>query len=73
VLRGLTTVTYVANDVDDAAAWYAQVLDSEPYFRREADGRAAYVEFRIGDYQHELGLLDRRFEPEGAPARREVQ
>lgn len=35
MLRGLTTVTYFANDVDAAAAWYAQVLDAEPYFRRE--------------------------------------
>jgi predicted enzyme related to lactoylglutathione lyase len=32
------------------------------------DGRLAYVEFRIGDYQHELGLVDRRFAPEGTAA-----
>jgi predicted enzyme related to lactoylglutathione lyase len=24
------------------------------------------VEFRIGDYQHELGIIDRRFAPAGA-------
>jgi hypothetical protein len=62
MLRGLTTVTYFANDVE-AAAGYAQVLSNEPYFRRGADGRAASVEFRIGDYQHELGILDSRFAP----------
>ena len=34
----------------------------EPYFTSEAAGRGpGYVEFRIGDYQHELGIIDRRF------------
>jgi predicted enzyme related to lactoylglutathione lyase len=27
-----------------------------------------YAEFRIGDYQAELGLVDRRFAPEGTAA-----
>jgi predicted enzyme related to lactoylglutathione lyase len=26
-----------------------------------------YVEFRIGDYQHELGLIDSRYAPGGPP------
>jgi predicted enzyme related to lactoylglutathione lyase len=26
---------------------------------------SGYVEFRIGDYQHELGIIDRRFAPPG--------
>ena len=29
--------------------------------RREASGAPVYVEFRIGDYQHELGIVDSRF------------
>ena len=29
------------------------------------DGRLAYVEFRIGDYQAELGLVDRGWAPPG--------
>lgn len=38
----------------------------EPYFSSEAAGRGpGYVEFRIGDYQHELGIIDRRFAPPG--------
>ena len=28
--------------------------------------RQGYVEFRIGDYQHELGLIDSRYAPEGS-------
>jgi len=65
MLRGLTTVTFYADDLDEAAAWYARVLGIEPYFRKEFEGAVAYIEFRIGDYQHELGFLDRRFAPEG--------
>jgi predicted enzyme related to lactoylglutathione lyase len=72
MLRGLTTVVYCADDVDAATGWYAGVLGVEPYFRRTAgegpDAPTAYVEFRIGDYMHELGLLDARFRPPaGAP------
>ncbi|HEY8545269.1 MAG TPA: VOC family protein [Acidimicrobiales bacterium] len=68
MLRGLTTVTFYADRVEAAAAWYAEVLGIEPYFRKDVEGAAAYVEFRIGDYQHELGLLDRRYAPEGDAA-----
>ncbi len=67
MLRGLTTVVYFADDVPAAVAWYTQMLGAEPYFAREAAGRPAYVEFRIGDYQHELGLLDSRFAPHDTP------
>jgi predicted enzyme related to lactoylglutathione lyase len=63
MFRGLTTITYTADDVDQAVDWYREVLGIEPYFRREADGRTAYVEFRLGDLQHELGIMDRRFAP----------
>ncbi|GAA4012572.1 VOC family protein [Allokutzneria multivorans] len=65
MLRGLTTVNLFADDVPAAVAWYTELLGVDPYFSREVAGRAAYVEFRIGDYQHELGLLDRRFAPPG--------
>ncbi|MCK9795906.1 VOC family protein [Isoptericola sp. 4D.3] len=63
MLRGLTTITYLADDVTAARDWYAEVLGTEAYFAREMDGTLAYAEFRIGDYQHELGLMDRRFAP----------
>ncbi|GHF12514.1 glyoxalase [Amycolatopsis deserti] len=64
MLRGLTTVTYYADDVEAAGRWYSEVLGAEPYFRRPVEGPAAYLEFRIGDYQHELGLIDSRYAPE---------
>ena len=68
MLRGLTTVNYLADDVEAAVKWYAELLGIEPYFVRPAEGPPAYVEFRIGDYQHELGLLDRRYAPAAATA-----
>jgi predicted enzyme related to lactoylglutathione lyase len=32
---------------------------------RPIDGPPAYIEYRIGDYQHELGIVDSRFAPHG--------
>jgi len=66
-LRGFTTISYWADDVVAAKKWYAELLGIEPYFERSGeDGKLAYVEFRLGDYQHELGLIDRCYEPDGA-------
>jgi predicted enzyme related to lactoylglutathione lyase len=63
MLRGLTTVSFFADDVTAARDWYAELLGIEPYFARPAEGTPVYVEFRIGDYQHELGIVDARFAP----------
>ncbi len=63
MLRGLTTVSFFADDVSAAQAWYAELLGVAPYFSREIGGQVAYAEFRIGDYQHELGIIDSRFAP----------
>lgn len=63
-LRGFSTISFWADDVEAAAAWYADFLGFEPYFKRPGpDGRLAYAEFRVGDYQHELGIIDSRFRP----------
>jgi predicted enzyme related to lactoylglutathione lyase len=59
MLRGLTTVAYQAADIDAAREWYTEVLGIEPYFTR-----TEYVEFRLGDYQHELGILDSKYLPD---------
>jgi predicted enzyme related to lactoylglutathione lyase len=67
MLRGLTTVNYLADDVAAAVGWYTELLGVEPYFSRSVEGTTAYAEFRIGDYQHELGILDRRFAASGRP------
>ena len=63
MLRGLTTVNFFADDVTGAQRWYTELLGIEPYFVRPIEGTPAYVEFRIGDYQHELGIIDQRYAP----------
>ena len=66
MLRGLTTITYFADDLDAAKAWYTELLGAVPYF--EVPG--GYVEFRIGDYLHELGIIKGGWAPHdmsGAP------
>ncbi|WP_018656311.1 VOC family protein [Actinomadura flavalba] len=66
MLRGFATINYWADDLEAAVAWYTEVLGIEPYFR--VDG---YVEFRVGDYRHELGLVDGRYryaDSDGRPA-----
>jgi len=59
-LRGLTTVSFYAADLAAAKKWYAELLGIDPYF--EVPG---YIEFRLGDYQHELGVIDSRYAPAG--------
>jgi predicted enzyme related to lactoylglutathione lyase len=66
MLRGLTTVSFFADDIEAAKKWYVELLGIDPYFERPIDGRAAYIEFRIGDYQHELGIIDSRYSPHGS-------
>ncbi|MCK8502007.1 VOC family protein [Myxococcus fulvus] len=65
-LRGMCTFNLWADDLHAATRWYTELLGMQPYFRSEDVGRGpGYVEFRIGDYQHELGIIDRRFAPPG--------
>jgi predicted enzyme related to lactoylglutathione lyase len=63
----MATVSYWASDLEAATAWYTELLGIEPYFERPGGGEpAAYVEFRIGDHQDELGLVERNYGPPGA-------
>lgn len=56
MLRGLTTIGLQATDLAAAKRWYTELLGIEPYF-----DRPEYIEYRIGDYQHELGILDSKY------------
>lgn len=51
-LRGLTTMRYQAADLAAATRWYTELLGVEPYLRKPE-----HVEFRLGDYQHELAIF----------------
>ena len=61
MLRGIATVSLYAADLAAAQRWYTELLGMEPYFNRPG-----YIEFRIGDYQHELGIIDSKYAPDGA-------
>lgn len=63
MLRGLTTVSFYAEDVAAARDWYTELLGFEPYFTRPMGDALAYVEFRIGENEDELGIIDSRFAP----------
>lgn len=66
-VRGFATINFWAEDVSRAVAWYEQFLGVEAYFRRPGpDGCLAYAEFRVGDAQDELGIIDNRYRPAGA-------
>ncbi len=63
VLRGVATVNYFADDLDAARRWYTDLLGIEPYFVRPEEGPPGYVEFRIGDFQAELGIISNQWMP----------
>jgi predicted enzyme related to lactoylglutathione lyase len=44
----------------------SELLGIEPYFERPDSEHRAYIEFRLGDYQHELGIIDSKFAPKSA-------
>lgn len=62
-LRGLAQVNIPADDVAAARDWYAQATGVQPYFQQPDAETPAYVEFRLGDHQNELGIIDRRYLP----------
>ncbi|MBS1641608.1 MAG: VOC family protein [Bacteroidetes bacterium] len=58
VLRGVSTINFYATEHSKAVEWYTDFLKTEPYFRV-----TGYAEFRIGDFQQELGIVDSKFAP----------
>jgi hypothetical protein len=57
-IRGMVTVSFWADDVKAAREWYSNLLGITPYFERPDSNNPAYVEYRFGDFQHELGIID---------------
>ncbi|MEW2499518.1 MULTISPECIES: VOC family protein [unclassified Amycolatopsis] len=58
MLRGMATLNFSADDLRAAQAWYTDVLGIEPYF-----SRPGYIEYRLGDHEAELGIVDRKYLP----------
>ncbi|NSL85340.1 VOC family protein [Chitinophaga sp. Mgbs1] len=59
-LRGFTTMTSFVADHKGAIEWYTALFGMPPYFNKPG-----YAEFRVGDYQHEFGLIDAQYGPPG--------
>lgn len=66
ILRGVATISFFADDVKAARKWYAELLGMDPYFQRPDAANPAYIEFRLGDFQHELGIIDKRYARNGS-------
>ena len=62
--RGMATVNYWADDLVAARDWYAELFGVEAYFQRPNAEQPAYIEFRIGDHEDELGIIDRKYAPQ---------
>ncbi|WP_369049545.1 VOC family protein [Tenacibaculum sp. UWU-22] len=55
-LKGIATINFTAHDLEKAEKWYSEFLGVNPYFKTKG-----YIEFRIGAYQQELGIIDSNF------------
>lgn len=70
MFHGPATLNLYAADMPAAIAWYTELLESPPYFLRPEAGPTAYAEWRIGDLETEVGIIDAAYAPypTGAPA-----
>lgn len=63
MFRGPATYNVYAADMPSAIAWYTELFGTEPYFRRPEEGPVAYAEWRIGDLETEVGIIDAAWAP----------
>ena len=69
MFRGFATISFYADDLAAAGDWYTGLLGVDPYYAfPQPPAPPAYIEFRVGDDQDELGLIDRKYAPGGASA-----
>jgi predicted enzyme related to lactoylglutathione lyase len=67
MFRGFATLSFYADDLTAAKAWYSELLGVDAYYAfPEPPAPPAYIEFRVGDDEDELGIIDRRYAPTGA-------
>jgi predicted enzyme related to lactoylglutathione lyase len=62
----MATVNFWAAEMKAARDWYSELFGIDPYFQRPDAENPAYIEFRLGDYQHEFGIIDSKWAPNGA-------
>lgn len=67
-LRGFATLNFWAADMAAAKNWYTELFGLEPYYQFPDANNPAYIEWRLGDYQHELGIIHSKYAPANAAA-----
>jgi predicted enzyme related to lactoylglutathione lyase len=68
MFRGFATISFYADDLAAARDWYAELLGIEPYYAFPPQpAPPAYLEFRVGDDEDELGIIDRSYAPPSVP------
>ena len=64
MLQGIAMVGFFADDIEAAKCCCRDMIGIEPYFARpEPPARPGYVEFRGGEDEVELGIIDRSYAP----------
>ena len=63
MLRGMANVSYWAEDLKKARQWYTDLFGIEPYFQLPNAENPGYIEFRVSDYLHEVGIIDKKYRP----------
>lgn len=63
MLRGFATVSFYATDLHAARAWYTELLGVEPYYAVPDAENPGYLEWRFGDFECELGIVDAKYAP----------
>lgn len=67
MFRGFATISFYADDLVAARDWYTELLGIQPYYAYpDPPAAPAYLEFRVGDDEDELGIIDRKYAPSGA-------
>jgi predicted enzyme related to lactoylglutathione lyase len=66
MFRGFATLNFYADDLAAARDWYTELFGVEAYYvYPPAPAAPAYIEWRIGDDEDEIGIIDRRYAPPG--------
>ncbi len=64
MLVGINTMSLLAEDLPGAAPLVQRGAGDQAVFQQRSGGcGSGHVEFRIGDYEHELGIIDWPFAP----------
>ena len=56
--KGVATINLWAQDHKEPVEWYSELFGIKPYFEKQG-----YAEFRVGDSETEVGIIDSNYAP----------